>query len=162
MHATGLALVIGLVAAGASAQEPAPREPRRTKGTWLSFMPYQASSLDGTGGMGALTFQRHHLQVSLRVASFLEHCTTPTCPVRSFDLGLLAGYASPGGRHWHAAVSTGLALGEHLEVASIGVPIEARVAWRPLRFLGLGVVGWTGGPGPPSGVGLFAQLGNLR
>jgi hypothetical protein len=95
------------------------------------------------------------------------------------DVALLYGYATPASRRSHAGAAIGLAIvhgcvhpGEGglfdtpciEQDTRLGVPLEARLAWLPTTFLGIGLYGFGNFNRIRSfgGVTLSLQLGRVR
>jgi hypothetical protein len=140
----------------------APSHPGRPTNVWLSFVPFQGSSIGGQGGAGALHVQHGHFVMGLQAASHEEPGDSAAYYPRGFDVGLQFGYASRAARRVHISVTMGPSIGEYHEVVTFGLPLETRVTWRPTGFVGLGLAGWVGMRGRPDGFGVAVQLGDLR
>ena len=134
---------------------------------WGTVAPLSAPS---DMGAGAVTAQISHLVLSLRLAVGGTSCSSECGPSHT-DVGVLAGYGIRAGGPFHAYAAAGLALANSAnDDASIGnflaIPLQVEVAWRPLKFLGLGVMVFeslgTGDGDSFGAVSLAVQLGKVR
>ena len=138
---------------------------------WLSVAPL---STGRTMGAVALTAQHRWLVLSGRLALWDDPCDASDCWPNG-DIGMLAGYGAKAGGRWHVYGAAGLSSGFDDNASFLAIPLQAEVTWRPLKFIGVGVMGFasicTGKadqvmPHAESrsfgGVSLAVQLGKVR
>lgn len=160
----GLAALPGI----AAAQNPRPAPPFTF---WLSVAPLSPGRALGTA---ALVAQYRWLVFSGRLALWDDPCDASDCWPNG-DVGVLAGYGARAGGRWHFYGGAGVASGFDDNSSFLAIPLQAEVTWRPLRFLGVGVMGFgslaVAGPARGTrnaesrsfgGVSLAVQLGKLR
>jgi hypothetical protein len=162
-------VLAGLAAGPLGAQEPVPpASPRFTM--WATAAPLAPGSALAAV---ALTAQVNQVVLSARLATWDDPCDASDCWPNG-DVGVLAGYGVRAGGKWHVYGAAGLAQGFDDNSNFLAVPLQAEVSWRPLSFLGIGLMGFasfgTGegeGSGTPDsrsfgGVSLALQLGKVR
>jgi hypothetical protein len=158
-----LILLAAVPAAAQQAPAPAPFT------LWFTAAP--PLSLPTGRGAAAITAQFHRVVVSARVAGWDDPCENGDC-FPNFDLGGLVGYGLPAGGRWHAYAAAGLAAGQDDDSGYLAIPLQAEVAYRPLGWLGVGLMGFASiatssgsefeDPRSFGGVALALQLGKLR
>ena len=138
---------------------------------WLSVAPL---STGRTMGAVALTAQHRWLVLSGRLALWDDPCDASDCWPNG-DIGMLAGYGAKAGGRWHVYGAAGLSSGFDDNASFLAIPLQAEVTWRPLKFIGVGVMGFASiGTGKANqvmpyaesrsfgGVSLAVQLGKVR
>ena len=83
----------------------------------------------------------------------------------ALDAGLLAGFATPPARPWHAGVAAGLGVTEAPDGdRGLGVPLEGQLFWRFSKIVGVGLYGFGHLHSSASfgGETLALQLGSLH
>lgn len=172
---TLLCLTSTLLPAGplAGQQEGSPVPPTKFT-TWATAAPINI--LSPVAAAVALTAQHRQLVMSLRLAGWDDPCDASDCWPNG-DIGVVAGYGAPAGGRWHWWAGAGIAQGFDDNSNFLAIPLQAEVTWRPLKFLGVGLMGFASlgtGEGSTSGTGvepdarsfgglaLAAQLGKVR
>lgn len=138
---------------------------------WLSIAPLSSGR---TMGAVALTAQHRWLVLSGRLALWDDPCDASDCWPNG-DIGMLAGYGAKAGGRWHVYGAAGLSSGFDDNASFLAIPLQAEVTWRPLKFIGVGVMGFASiGVGKAAqvmpyadsrsfgGVSLAVQLGKVR
>jgi hypothetical protein len=161
-----MVLALSLAAPSPAAAQPAPR-PRAPRDSswalWLTLAQGVVSDPEGGAGALALTFQRRRTVLSARIAvASGPPCMASDCWFDAIDVALLAGYATPAGRRFHASVASGLSAAGYRNRSGIGLPLEVQVTWRATRFIGVTAYVWGNSVGPQGGVGIGGSVGRLR
>lgn len=171
-HATRVCLFLVLATLTASPltgqQAPRPNPPFTM---WLSVAPLSPGRAMGAA---ALVAQHRWLVLSGRLALWDDPCDASDCWPNG-DIGMLVGYGAKAGGRWHVYGAAGLSSGFDDNASFLAIPLQAEVTWRPLRFLGIGVMGFVSiGTGKADqvrpdadsrsfgGVSLAVQLGKVR
>jgi hypothetical protein len=138
---------------------------------WLSVAPLSPGKAIGAA---ALVAQYRWLVLGGRLALWDDPCTSSDCWPNG-DIGVLAGYGAKAGGRWHVYGAAGLSSGFDDNSGFLAIPLQAEVTWRPLKFIGVGVMGFASiGVGKADqfmrqaesrsfgGVSLAIQLGKVR
>jgi len=174
MRVAGLVGIGLLTAAGGAAQQAAP--PARTWWVSLGAGYGQLDESADAGGHVALSFQSGARVLSIRVAavaSLLENLFGPSgTPDAVTDVAVLYGRGTSRGTvRGSAGIGLGAAQVSVLSSGSIRqgtwyltLPLEAQLAWRPLRFLGVGLYAFASFNSGQSfgGLSVMLQGGRLR
>jgi hypothetical protein len=123
---------------------------------------------EGVAAVGQVVFQKAPHHVAIRAVGILDPFDPGTCGMG--DIGVLYGRMTTG-RVGHAAVAAGVAatdapgcdVGPGTSQWTVGVPIIAELALRPMRLVGFGLQGFANANSRAhfGGVAIFVQLGWL-
>lgn len=163
---TVLTRIVALVAA--CAQGIGPQDTSAARAPWALWGTIAPIGFHSAGGELAialgLTGQLHQRIVSVRLTMGGDEplCDTSDCQPFAADLSALFGYGTPIGRPLQLSAAAGLGYAGLEDHEGLGLAGELQAAFRPARFLGLGVYGYGNTVGPQYGVSFGIQLGRVR
>ncbi len=173
--ATSAVLAVAAVTAAAvsvpqaSAQTPpagpSTVQPTKSWGLWLTLALAGRTTLGGNGGVLAVSYQRNAVMFAgrLTISDDGGPPCNELCTPDAYDLGVVVSLARPVGRTFQLSAGAGLAGGQYRSgPGRVTIPIEVRLDWRALRWLGFGAYGWGSTVGPHGGVAVAVNLGRLR